>query len=186
MDYLKLSDICYIISKGKNSSLGTTGNINMLTFPILTSNGEISDYNNIAKSYLENPYLDLKTYNVENKDIIFSINFRNNLLIKQLNIIGPIENTIYSSRVAYIRVNPEKYNSDFLFQLLNSPDYIRKLENEVYSPGVISQISIERLKNFEVPNIPLEQQKEILQKQTHLKNKISTLTKQLDELFTNF
>ena len=182
MKYTKLSEICYIVSKGKNSTLEMEGNVKMLTFPAITNNGDICEAD-IPKSYLENPYLDLKTYNVENKDIIFSITFRNKLVIKQLNFISSIENMMYSSRVAYIRVNPEKYNPDFLFELLNTDKYIKRLEKEVYTAGIISQISLERLKNFEVPDISIEEQKKILQEKNKIDDKISNLEKQLKELF---
>ena len=71
--------------------------------------------------------------------------------------------------------------------LLNSEKYKRRLEEEVYKPSKgyegVFQIRLENLRNFEIPFIPIEQQKEIIKKEQMKLDKINRLKEEINELY---
>ena len=105
---------------------------------------------------------------------------------KQLKEIEKQSNMIYSSRAVCIRTNPDIYNAKFLYHLLSTEKYRNKLLNEVYNNGSYPdtyQISTVRLKKFKVPNIPIEEQKKILEKENKITMQIDKLQKELFALY---
>lgn len=122
----------------------------------------------------------------EQNDIIFPELYRNNLILKLIQ--EDSQNTMaYSNSVFVIKVNTQLYNPNFLFHLLSSEKYKRKLEEEVYksSKGYqgVFQMRLESLRKFEIPFIPLEEQKKILEQDLKINNKIDELKKQIHTLY---
>ena len=141
------------------------------------------------KCNLPNEYEDLKIYNIENKDIILPPITRKTLNIKQLNQVIEQDKMIYSNRAVYIRVNPDKYSPDFLFHVLSTQKYIYKLIDEAYTNGSYTgtyQISIEKLKQINIPDISIKEQLKILEEEEKLNKEINKLTKQKDLLYESY
>ena len=194
MNTVKLKDISYIVDKGKNvkkeEHIREKGNMDIITFSDIMNGVLLKDLGKMVRIKSENEYMDLKIYGIEEKDIILPIISRKNLIIKQ---IKRIENTekkiIYSSRLVYIRANPEKYIPEFLYRILCMPKIKERLLKEVYKSdidGKIYQISLERLKEFEIPNVSIREQKEILTKEQEIKNQIAVEEEKLVKLYKKF
>lgn len=187
MDLIKLQDISYIINKGKfikREEVNREGTVCAIGFSDI-SNGDLTTF--IPKVKLENEYMDLKMYGIENNDIILPVITRENLIIKQLNLKNPSNNNIiFSSRAIYIRSDPNKYIPVFLYHLLSTYEYKRRLLDEVYTRGhnnVAYQISLERLRNFEIPKFSIEEQIKILTKEKKLIEKMIIIQEQLEKLY---
>ena len=96
---------------------------------------------------------------------------------------------IYSSRAVYLRVNSCEYVPEFLYHLLSTEKYKRKLLEDVYTSGSYIgtyQISIERLKNFKIPKVSIDKQRRILQKEKEINSAIQDLKKNLSSLYECF
>lgn len=186
MKYIELDKICYIINKGKSVVKNDNGNIYMVGFTNIENNA--INFEKTSKCNLVNAYMDLKIYDIEENDILLPPITRKNLVIKQLLTLENSNNMIYSSRAVYIRVNQEKYLSQFLYYILSTQKYKEKLLKEVYTDGSYVdtyQISIERLKDFKVPDISIEEQKSILNSENKIKTQIQELENQLKLLYKN-
>lgn len=189
MKEVKLSQICYLINKGKAVIKNNTGNIYMVGFTNI-ENGNIN-IKETSKCKLTNEYMDLKMYDIENLDIILPPITRKNLVIKQLDKLDEASsyNMIYSSRAVYLRVNSCEYIPEFLYHLLSTEKYKRKLLEDVYTSGSYIgtyQISIERLKNFKIPKVSIDKQRRILQKEKEINSAIQDLKKNLSSLYECF
>lgn len=189
MKEIELSKICYLINKGKTVMRNNAGNIYMVGFANI-ENGEIN-LKEISKCHLTNEYMDLRMYDIENGDIILPPITRKNLVIKQLDKFDKLSsyNMIYSSRAVYLRVNPCEYVPEFLYHLLSTEKYKRKLLEDVYncySYMDTYQISIERLKNFKIPKVSIDKQQKILQEDKEINSTIQNLKKKLNSLYECF
>jgi len=187
MEYTELNNVCNIISRGKSVLKSNTGTIIYVGFKDIENN--TINFETTTKCKLVNEYNDLKMYNIESNDIILPPITRKNIVIKQLLTLGNVTNMIYSSRAIYIRVDEQKYSSLFLYSLLSTSKYKEKLLNEVYKDSSYVdtyQISIERLKNFKIPLISLEKQKNILKQEKNINAKIQNLENQLELLYKDF
>jgi|GEM_PF-2843498 hypothetical protein len=184
MKYIKIEELSYVSQKGKSVTKDNKGNFYAVAYTNI-ENGKI-DFEKLLKCNLSNAYMDLKMYDIEKGDIILPPITRKNLVIKQLDDFESQSNMIYSSRAIYIRVNPNIYNAKFLYHLLSTEKYKNKLLNEVYSDGSYIdtyQISIERLKNFKLPKIPIEEQNKILEKENKITMQINKLQEELLALY---
>ena len=185
---LKLFNICSYIGRGTtipNSYKSQKGELHQFTFSDILQNGSISLNEKLRYSVNDEKILKKLSY-VEKNDMIFPELIRDNIDIK---MIGDTldKGFSYSSRIIYVRVNKELYNSVFLSMLLRSDKLQKRLKNEVYVPSNgykgVSQIRIESLRNFEIPFISLEQQAEIMKKEQMKRKKIEELTKELNNLY---
>lgn len=184
MKYMRLEDISYIIQKGKAINPKDKGNIYAIGFTNI-ENGQIC-FDKVKRCVLPNEYMDLKIYNLEVGDIILPPITRTNLVVKQLEKLEDFSNMIYSSRGVCVRINANLYNPKFLTRLLSNERYKQKLLNEAYTSGSYTdtfQISIDRLQKFKVPNISLEEQKQILEKEEKIITQIDKLQKELSALY---
>lgn len=186
MREIELSKVCYLINKGKHVIKDNTGNVYMVGFTNIENNK--INLKEASKCHLSNEYMDLKIYNIENNDILLPPITRKNLIIKQLESQDNPYNMIYSSRAVYIRVNSNIYLPEFLYYVLSTEKYKKKLLREVYTAGSYVdtyQISIERLKKFKVPNISISIQYDILEKTKEINLSIQRLQDELDSLYKN-
>lgn len=184
MKYIKIEDLAHVSQKGKSITKSNNGNFYAVSYANI-ENGKI-DFSKVLKCNLSNPYMDLKMYDIEKDDIILPPITRKNLIIKQLEDFETQRNMIYSSRAVYIRTDPDIYNATFLYHLLSTEKYKKKLLEEVYSDGSYKdtyQISIERLKKFKVPNIPIEEQKKRLETENKIITQIDKLQKEFLALY---
>lgn len=184
----KLFNICSYIGRGisistKNSC--KTGEIYQFRFSDIQKNGTILlddrfRYNVADKEKTK------ELHYIENQDIVFPELVRNNIDLKMIQ--KPSDKILtYSSRIIYIRVIKELYNPIFLGILLSSQKFQQRLLQEVYMPSKgyadVSQIRLENLRNFEIPFIPIEQQKEIMKKEKMKLDKINKLKEEINELY---
>lgn len=126
-------------------------------------------------------------------DIIFPDLTRNCPVVKMIKNIQE-ENYIYSSKIIFIRVNPNMYNAEFLRNILNSEKYnkdilekvYRKLKRITFRENIgndLYQISINNLRKFEIPEISLDEQKYILRQEMKINKKIQEFEKKKQELY---
>ncbi|MFR1777294.1 MAG: hypothetical protein ACLSW4_04490 [Clostridia bacterium] len=184
MKYIKIEELAYVSQKGKSITKDDKGDFYAVAYANI-EDGKI-DFSKTLKCNLPNAYMDLKMYDIAKDDIILPPITRKNLIIKQLKEIEKQSNMIYSSRAVCIRTNPDIYNAKFLYHLLSTEKYRNKLLNEVYNNGSYPdtyQISTVRLKKFKVPNIPIEEQKKILEKENKITMQIDKLQKELFALY---
>ena len=184
MKYLKLSDICHVIKKGKAVTKNDKGNIYAIGFTNI-ENGKIV-FDKVSKCKLTNEYEDLLLYHIELNDIIFPPITRKNLIIKQIEVLDNSNEMLYSSRGIFVRVNQNKYNAEFLYHLLSTQKYQERLLNEVYNYGSYPdtyQIAVERLENFKIPDISMEKQIEILNQEKKITTQIKALENELFSLY---
>lgn len=198
---IKLKDICYI-SKGKKITNGNFKEDTVDTLLTIANNyvkGDkiyyigYPDIENNKINYLEeqkieeNVYSIYQLYNfykVDIDDIVFPIIIRKSLNIKYISEKED-EKIIYNDRTAYLRVDKRVYNPKFLFVLLNSKKYIKKLFDECYDGNinkVIYQISLKKLMDFSIPKLTLEEQNTILKEYQKLNNSIKNLKNKQKEL----
>lgn len=186
---LNLLNICSYIGRGKGLPSNFKYNdetINVLGNSDIDEEGFINISEKIeVKTNSEDIFNDI-CYTEEN-DIIFPELYRNKLQLKCVQGIFKKNVLAYSNKIIFIRVNPQLYNSTFLYHLLNSEKYKRRLEEEVYKPSKgyegVFQIRLENLRNFEIPFIPIEQQKEIIKKEQMKLDKINRLKEEINELY---
>lgn len=187
MDYTNLIDVCYTIGKGKNITSKDEGDIYTVGFTNIIL-GQII-ISGASKCNLLNEYEDLKMYNVEKMDIVLPPITRKHILIKQIKVMNQKLKMIYSARAIYIRVNPNRYIPEFLFHLLSSEKYRKKLIDEAYTENSNTgtyQISIERLKQIEIPIISIEEQIKVLEEEKKISKEIENLMMERDLLYKNF
>ncbi len=176
MKFIELSDVCYTISRGKAGVPREDGDIYFVGFANV-KNG-IIDFSETRQSSLENEYENLKLYDIEENDILFPPITRRILNIKKIDTVDRTKKMIYSYRVVYIRVNPNKYNAKFLYHILSQENYKEKLINEAYTNGSYAltyQISIEKLKEFKIPDVSVEEQNKIVEKEIEINKQIEEL-----------
>lgn len=189
MRKIELSKICYLINKGKAVMKDNDGDIYMVGFTNIR-NGDIN-LRETSMCHLINEYMDLRMYDIEREDIILPPITRKNLVIKQLDKFDKLSpyNMIYSSRAVYLRVNPSKYVPEFLYHLLSTEKYKKKLLEDVYVSGSYSgtyQISIERLKKFKIPDVYIGEQERILQEEKEINSTINNMKRKLNSLYECF
>lgn len=184
----KLIEVCNILSRGKTlkqEMQSINGNIYNIRLTNITDNGELI-LNDEYKYNLDNINNALYLYGVQNNDLIFPELTRSDFKIRRLQNIQP-NIALYSARIIFARINPELYNPVFLAKLLNSPKYNKKLFETAFAKSVgysgIQQIRIGNLRNFEIPDISLEEQNEILKKDAKIINKIKNLEDDLTNLY---
>ena len=161
---------------GFSYHMGKDGDIYFVGFANV-KNG-IIDFSETRQSSLENEYENLKLYDIEENDILFPPITRRILNIKKIDTVDRTKKMIYSYRVVYIRVNPNKYNAKFLYHILSQENYKEKLINEAYTNGSYAltyQISIEKLKEFKIPDVSVEEQNKIVEKEIEINKQIEEL-----------
>lgn len=184
----KLIEVCNILSRGKTlkqETQSSMGNIYNIRLTNITDNGKLI-LEDKYKYNLENISNLLYLYGVQNNDLIFPELTRSDFKIRRLDDVEP-NMAIYSARVIFARVNPNIYNPIFLAKLLNSPEYNKKLFKYAFTPSIgylgIKQIRMNNLKDFEIPDISLEEQNEILKKDLKIRDKIKKLQDDLENLY---
>ena len=185
---LKLEDICYVISRGKTLLDGyksKNGDIYNLRLTHIKEDGTVI-LDNEYKYELENKGNIMYFYGAKEKDLIFPELVRNDLRVRSITNIGE-EKIVYSARVIFARVNTELYNPVFLAKILNTDKYIKKLLEKAYcmSKGYSStyQIRLDSLRQFEIPNIPIQEQLKILEEDKKLNEQISNIQDKLLKLY---
>lgn len=192
MEYIKLSEVCHTIGRGKAIRKSIDGDVYALGFTDF-ANEDRENEKLVPKCKLQNEYEDLKMYNIEIMDIVLPPITRENLNIKQVQELNENKKIIYSSRAVYIRVNKEKYFPRFLYNLLSTENYKKRLLEEVYTKATyanIFQISISKLKEFQIPKISINEQEEICKKGLEIIKELHDLTKmkieEFEALYKNF
>lgn len=196
MEYIKLSEVCHTIGRGKAITKSIDGDVYALGFTDISfikirsgsGRGRMT-----PKCKLQNEYEDLKMYNIEIMDIVLPPITRKNLYLKLVKALEENEKVIYSSRAIYIRVNKEKYSPNFLYKLLSTEKYKKRLLEEAYTKSTSEntfQISIAKLKEFEIPKISIDKQEEILQEEQKITEEfdeiIKTKEQELKALYKKF
>lgn len=185
MEYIKLSEVCHTIGRGKAIRKSIDGDVYALGFTDF-ANEDRENEKLVPKCKLQNEYEDLKMYNIEIMDIVLPPITRENLNIKQVQELNENKKIIYSSRAVYIRVNNEKYFPGFLYNLLSTENYKKRLLEEVYTKATyanIFQISISKLKEFQIPKISINEQEEICKKGLEIIKELHNLTEMKIEEF---
>lgn len=192
MEYIKLSEVCHTIGRGKAIRKSIDGDVYALGFTDF-ANEDRENEKLVPKCKLQNEYEDLKMYNIEIMDIVLPPITRENLNIKQVQELNENKKIIYSSRAVYIRVNKEKYFPRFLYNLLSTENYKKRLLEEVYTKATyanIFQISISKLKEFQIPKISINEQEEICKKGLEIIKELHDLTEmkieEFNALYKNF
>ena len=185
---LKLSDVCYIISRGKTLSdkyKALDGDIYNLRLTHIGEDGSVI----LADEYrykIENKGNIMYFYGAKENDLIFPELVRNDLRVRALKNIGD-EKIVYSARVIFARVNTEIYNPIFLTKVFSTDKYSKKLLEKAYcmSKGYSStyQIRLDSLRQFEIPDIPIQEQLKILEEDKKLKEQISSIQNELVKLY---
>lgn len=193
---LKLNNICSIISRGISLSVqdkSTKGNYYIVRLADIKEDGKII-LSNDSKYQIDDEKNLLYNYGVQDGDLIMSEMTRTLPNIRIVNNPYKEDNVLYSLRTIFIRVNPNRYNVEFLKNILNSPKYNQKLLKIVYREikkvvngklvgSGLFQVSISDLRNFEIPDISLEEQEKILKQEIVLKNEITDLEEKLHTLY---
>lgn len=192
MEYIKLSEVCHTIGRGKAIRKSIDGDVYALGFTDF-ANEDRENEKLVPKCKLQNEYEDLKMYNIEIMDIVLPPITREKLNIKQVQELNENKKIIYSSRAVYIRVNKEKYFPRFLYNLLSTENYKKRLLEEVYTKATyanIFQISISKLKEFQIPKISINEQEEICKKGLEIIKELHDLTEmkieEFNALYKNF
>lgn len=194
MEYIKLSEVCHTIGRGKAITKSIDGDVYALGFTDISFIKTRSGRGRMTpKCKLQNEYEDLKMYNIEIMDIVLPPITRKNLYLKLVKALEENEKVIYSSRAIYIRVNKEKYSPNFLYKLLSTEKYKKRLLEEAYTKSTSEntfQISIAKLKEFEIPKISIDKQEEILQEEQKITEEfdeiIKTKEQELKALYKKF
>lgn len=191
MKHIPLKEACYIISRGKRDyKEDESSEIRAIRYADIHPNGDIL-YNRAPRARFENEYETLKLYSVEKNDIVFPTITRLNLSIKKIADTNIPYTCVYTHTTIFVRVNPTKCNSEFLYKLLSSTYYRHRLLNIAYSGASRKpylnnntfQISVERLSNIEIPDISIEEQENFLKQVTQKEKKIDELELQLADLY---
>lgn len=193
---LRLNDICTIISRGvslptKNKS--KDGNYYLIRLLDIEENGEIL-LNDESRYQIDNEKNLLYNYSVKSGDLIIPEMTRTFPTIRTIRNVDEKEKILYSLKVIFIRVNNHIYNPEFLKKVLNNPKYnqelfkttyneLKKVVNRKMISLGLSQIVLDNLRNFEIPDISLEEQDKILKKEFKINEKIRGLEKELHELY---
>ena len=184
----KLFNICSYIGRGmsiptKYSS--KKGEIYQFKYSDIQKNGDILLDDKFRYNVTEEEKAK-KLHYIENNDIVFPELVRNNIDLKMIQKSSDKILT-YSSRIIYIRVIKEVYSPIFLDILLNSQKFQQRLLQEVYMPSKgcsdVSHLRLENLRNFEIPFISIEQQKDIMKKEKMKLDKINKLKEEINELY---
>lgn len=160
MKTVKLKEICSLIGKGYEAD-----KINLEDKSVKGIRLNKVNYSDIAdikgnKSKISNQQIILKEkellykYKPEYRDLILPSTISNSVNIKILldDQKSTIYDSIYSSNVVIMRLSNE--NSIFataMYYLFNLETMKEKLLKNVYSQGKIKAISLNKLRNFEVP-----------------------------------
>lgn len=185
---MKLIDICTVLSRGKtigtqyNNTNGDVFNVRLIH---IKHDGSVV-LDNDYRYNIEDKNNYLYRYGVQNNDLIFSELTRNDFSVRLIKGIQP-NIAIYSARVIFARINTELYNPVFLSKLLNNEKYNKTIIEQVYKGTIgysaVKQIRMEELKNFEIPDIPLEEQERILKQDEKISRKIDKLKNELHTLY---
>ena len=185
---MKLIDICTVLSRGRTISdkyKDINGNVFNIRLVHIQNSGNIV-LNDDYKYNIEDKNNYLYRYGVQNNDLVFPELTRTDFDVKLIQGIQP-NIAMYSARVIFARINSEKYNPVFLSKLLNSEKYKKKFLDYVYIETVgysaVKQIRIEQLKNFEIPDIPLNEQERIIKEDMKINEKIHKLKNELHTLY---
>lgn len=185
---MKLIDICTVLSRGKtlpDEYKNINGNIFNVRLVDIQSDGNVTLKDNY-KYDIEDKNNYLYRYGIKNNDLVFSELTRMDFNVKLIQGIQP-NVAMYSARVIFARINSEIYNPVFLSKLLNSGKYNKKFMECVYKETIgysaVKQIRMEQLKNFKIPNIPLDEQEKILKEDIKINEKIHKLKNELHTLY---
>ncbi len=160
MKTIKLKDICSLICKGYEAEITNLEDtsekgirVNKLNYSNITGQTK-KKKDKMQKVIVKEKEL-LNKYKPKCYDLILPSTASNSLNIKILiddkNSI--IYDSIYSSNIVVIRLNNNKYNNIAvaMYRLFNLEIMKEKLLKNVYSQGKIKAISLNKLRDFEVP-----------------------------------
>ncbi len=170
MKTVKLKEICSLIGKGYEAD-----KINLEDKSVKGIRINKVNYSNIVsikgnKSEIQNRQIILKEkellykYRPEYRDLILPSTVSNSINTKILldDQKSTIYESIYSSNVVIMRLSNENRNfATAMYYLFNLETMKEKLLKNVYSQGKIKAISLNKLRNFEVPIITDEVEKAI-------------------------
>lgn len=169
MKYIKLEDICNIITRGytyaktdlaENEDQGYT--VEQIGFSDINEDGT---FKASKKVVLNKKHLYHK-YEVNPSDVLLPPTIKTTAKARMLkHEKGKVwlYKGVYSSNIVVIRLEEENqyYTPYTLYKVLNTKEIQERLINEVYSTGNVKAISIEKLRHFKVPIITEELKKEI-------------------------
>lgn len=170
MKYIKLEDICTIITRGFTySKTDLAGNeeqgytVDQISFSDINEDGT---FKASKKVVLNKKHLYHK-YEVSPKDVLLPPTIKTTAkarMLRQPDTMGEIwlYKGVYSSNIVVIRLEENQfYTPHILYKILNTKEMQQRLINEVYSTGKVKAISIEKLRHFEIPVITEELKNEI-------------------------
>ena len=188
METVKLVEICSVISRGFNYARSEISedkfcgySVPQIGFSDIHEDGTFNTNNQIVfiKKSLANNYL------VSNKDVILP---PTTTALPKAKGIGNylkggvmLDKFVYSQNVVIIRLEENAPITNFeLLKLLNTPKIQTRLLEEVYTGKRVKSVSIEKLRNFEIP-LPTKEQREILKQLLDCEQELNTLNKQLEQ-----
>lgn len=185
MRTVKLIEICSVITRGFNYA-----------------RSEISEDKFCGYSVPQIGFSDIHedgTFNTDNQIVFIRKSIANNYLVSNKDVILPptttalpqakgikkygvmLEKFVYSQNAVIIRLEENAPITNFeLIKLLNTPKIQTRLLEEVYTGKRVKSVSIEKLRNFEIP-LPTKEQKEILQKLLNCEQELYKLNKQFEQ-----
>jgi len=182
MKTVKLKEICSLIGKGYEADKIDLENklqkgikINKINYSDISNGKESKNIN--QKIILKEKEL-LYKYKPKDKDLILPSTVSSSVNTKILledDQSSTIYDSIYSSNIVIMRLSNE--NSNFattMYYLFNLETMKEKLLENVYSQGKIKAISLNKLRNFEVP-IVTEEILEAIDKMVTSKKKLENL-----------
>ncbi len=185
MGTVKLIEICSVISRGFNYD-----------------RSEISEDKFCGYSVPQIGFSDIHedgTFNTDNQIVFIRKSIANNYLVSNKDVILPptttalpqakgikkdgvmLDKFVYSQNAVIIRLEENAPITHFeLIKLLNIQKIQTRLLEEVYTGKRVKSVSIEKLRNFEIP-LPTKEQREILKQLLDCEQELYTLNKQLEQ-----
>lgn len=190
MKYIELNEICSLITRGykyPKTDLANEGEqgytVAQISFSDISEDGTVKSSKKVT---LKQKYLYHK-YKIDIRDILLPPTIKTTAKARMLkhneNMPIMFYKGIYSSNIVILRLKEKNqyYNSQTLYQILNTNEMQQRLLDEVYSKGTLKAISIEKLRHFKIPVIT-EQLKEELNNSLEYRNKLQQAEQNINNL----